>query len=343
MKIACVTSVRPVGCTFVDWSLHFLSNQSSYYNVAKKSSVSLVNTPMTLINAHGHFKNQPAGLEHTTQYIQHFQEQKINDFCSMYPIPMYADVAAKHIGLDQIQLADAKLWKKVVQYIADDYQKIINQCCTQEIGTVYIDPDPRFNLYFLTCRSLDRLIFSHRPAKNQAELENEFQSTFFGDTVTHWQNQGLTDTWDIRERLSLNSGLFDRFEDQFHLDLSLPHLWINTTELWNYGVDTIQRIMKYLDLPVNANRWHDWLPIHQQWHEIQQKNLKFAYQFDHIIDAIVNNYYYKLENLSFKQEVAIQHALIYQHNLNLKTWKLNAFPSNTQDIHQLLEPNIHPI
>jgi hypothetical protein len=343
MKITCVTSIKSVGCTFVDWSLHFLSNQSNYYNVAKKSSAPLVTSPLTSTNAHGHLKNHPAGLELTKQHIQQFQAQTNFDFCSMYTMPMHIDVAAKQLGIDQKDLADIKLWKKIVQHIVDDYQKLFNWCCTHEIGTVYIDPDPKFNLYFLSCRSLDRLMLSNRSAKNYLELENEFQNAFFQDTVTDWQNQGLNGIWDKRERLALNRGLFDRFEDQFHLDLSLPHLWVSATELWNYGVDTIQTIMKYLDLPIDAKRWNDWLPIHQQWHEIQQKNLKFVYQFDHIIDAIVNNYYYKLEKLSFVQEVAIQHALIYQHNLNLKTWQLVEFPSNTQEIHQLLESNIHPI
>jgi hypothetical protein len=70
--------------------------------------------------------------------------------------------------------------------------------------------------------------------------------------------------------------------------------------------------------------------------------LEFCYNYKHIVDSVVNNWYYQID-LTFEQEVVIQHCLIYQHNLNLKTWELTKFPSNTQDLHKLLEPNIHPI
>ena len=31
--------------------------------------------------------------------------------------------------------------------------------------------------------------------------------------------------------------------------------------------------------------------------------------------------------------------IIYKHNLGLKTWQLEKFPANTQDLHTLLESN----
>ena len=42
------------------------------------------------------------------------------------------------------------------------------------------------------------------------------------------------------------------------------------------------------------------------------------------------------------QEAIVQHILIYKYNLNLKNWQLKKFPDNTQDLHKLLETNIHP-
>jgi hypothetical protein len=343
MKIACVTSIRSVGCTFVDWSLHFLSNRSHYYRAAEKSIIPLVSDPSKANNSHGHYKNHPAGADHTIQFVQRFQDQTDLNFCSMYPVPMHVDVAMRQLDIDQPKLSNSTQWKKVMQYIADDYQTLIDQCCTQGIGTVYIDPDPTLNLYFLSIRSLDRLMLSDRPADNESNLINEYHNTFFQNSIDHWQTQNLNNTWDIRDRMALDTRPFDRIEDRYSLKFSHPHLWINSAELWNHGTDTILNIMNFLDLPVHANKWKQWLPIYQRWHTMQQQHLKFAYQFNHIIDAIVNNFYYKLEKLSLSQEVAIQHALIYQHNLNLKTWQLEQFPSNTQDIHKLLESNIHPI
>ena len=343
MKIACVTSISSVGCTFVDWSLHFLSNRQRYFRAKTNTVIPLSANPVTTVNAHGHRRNHPAGCADTVRYIKSFQEQKEVNFCSMYPQLMHADIAAKHLNLNISQLSDSDCWAKVVQYQTDDYQELLNQCHYQNVQTVYIAPDSRFKLYFLNSRQLDRFVTSSRQPTDISELTQELQNVFFQHSMQNWQNQGLVNIWDVRERMALDSRPFELGTDSMKINLSMPHLWINSIELWNNGEEIMQSIMSYLDLSIVAKQRTLWLPIYKMWRTIQQNHLKFAYQFDHIIDSIINNYYYKLDNLTFEQEIAIQHALIYQHNLNLKTWQLSQFPCNTQDIHKLLEPNTHPI
>jgi len=87
-----------------------------------------------------------------------------------------------------------------------------------------------------------------------------------------------------------------------------------------------------------ANRYNH----NSDWQKKQLDLLDFCYNQPHIVDAIVNNLYYEID-LTFDQEIIIQHCLIYQHGLNLKTWQLEKFPNNTQDLHKLLEPNIHSV
>ena len=94
---------------------------------------------------------------------------------------------------------------------------------------------------------------------------------------------------------------------------------------------------------MDPQRFNQWLPIYQQWASRQLKILDFCHEVSHIIDSIVNNWDYQLGDLSFEQEVVIQHYLIYKHNLNLKTWQLEKFPSNTKDLHKLLETNTHSV
>ena len=45
--------------------------------------------------------------------------------------------------------------------------------------------------------------------------------------------------------------------------------------------------------------------------------------------------------MNFYKEVMIQQALIRRHSLNLKTWQLETFPANTQELYKLLEPSLH--
>jgi hypothetical protein len=47
-------------------------------------------------------------------------------------------------------------------------------------------------------------------------------------------------------------------------------------------------------------------------------------------------------NLDLMQEACIQHHLIYNYNLNFKTWQLEKF-SDTKQLHSLLELNTHQI
>ena len=99
--------------------------------------------------------------------------------------------------------------------------------------------------------------------------------------------------------------------------------------------------MKFLNIAIDVKVWDHWVDVYHNWQEMQLNILEFNINFDHIMNAIVNNWYYEIGDLTFEQEIIIQHCLIYQHGLNLKTWQLEKFPANAQDLHKLLEPNIH--
>ena len=63
---------------------------------------------------------------------------------------------------------------------------------------------------------------------------------------------------------------------------------------------------------------------------------------DEIVDDILYNRPRNLIDfdLDLLQEAIIQQKLIKTYNLNLKNWQLECF-TNTQQLHSLLEPNIH--
>ena len=55
-KLICCTSNRSVGCTFLDWSIHFLSGQNKFFNVDQRAWIDLAKNPLDTLNAHGHKK-----------------------------------------------------------------------------------------------------------------------------------------------------------------------------------------------------------------------------------------------------------------------------------------------
>lgn len=340
-KKICTTSTRSVGCTFIDWSLHFLSGQDHYFNTQQNKLIPLSRNPITSINAHGHCKNHPTGSKNLSKELDQFDLLNNVNFCSTYPAPMHVDTVLKLLGYQPEQLSNYKILQEVINYIFQDYNKFFKVCADRDTKIIFVANDCRTALYYQNCRVLDRYITSLKQPKCQQDLVEEFQNIFFSKSVNTWNQQQLTNVWDIRERMALDTRPFDLIEPK-KFDFQYPHLWVNSQELWSQPIDTVKRILDYAQIKIDSNRLVDWTPICQSWQNIQAKFLKFDYVYKHIVNAIVNNWDYPIE-LTFYQEVVIQHCLIYQHNLNLKTWQLEKFPTNTKLLYNLLESNIHSI
>ena len=340
--IFCITSPRSVGCTFFDWSVHFLSGQTDFFQAQQRQWMPLCNNPLTNINAHSHKKNHPCGFNDSVEILTQFINQTEPGVYSCYPIHMFTDLAISNLGLQVSDCEKAEFWNQVCDYVSKDFNCVFDFCIENKIKFIFVDLDTNYSLYFLNVRALERKIFETKAAENAAEMQEEFQQVFFNTSLRSWQDSNLTEIWDQRERLALDTRPLN-IKHAHNLNLTQPHLWLTSSDLWFRGPQTVKKMLNYLDLTLDIDRWNQWLPIYYKWQEMQLDLLEFDFKFDHIIESIVKNWYYELGELSLYQEAAIQHALIYQHNLNLKTWQLKKFPSNTQDLHKLLEPNIHPI
>ena len=115
-------------------------------------------------------------------------------------------------------------------------------------------------------------------------------------------------------------------------------------DLWTQFDLTVIKLFKYLELGIDLSRWDHWLEVYTKWKKIHYQRIRFVMYFDTIIQYILQGKSMDLESfdLDIVQESAIQHILIYNHNLNLKTWQLTKF-LNTQQLHALLETNTHPL
>jgi len=305
------------------------------------SWIELSHNPITKINAHGHRKNHPMGYTATKFVFDRLSCQGDSGVFSSYPFKLHLDSAARKIGVPVSQLHDTNVLSKVKQYILEDYNKILDLCEQSQTPLIFVAQDPKTALYHQNIRSLER--FSTNPGRPRSEQEaiNHIQEFFFKEDLEKWKKLNLTNVWDVRERIALTTKPFET-DANLKFNLQHPHLWINCQDLWTCTATAIKRIMDYLGLIIVPNRWQHWLPVCNTWQQKQLSLLEFCYTQPHIIDAIVNNWYYEI-NLTFEQEVIIQHCLIYHHNLNLKTWQLEKFPGNTQELHKLLEPNIHTL
>ena len=348
-QIYCVSSVQSLGCTFVDWSLLYLSGQQHFFNVKESSFVAVIGDPLLLDNstpnAHGHKKNHPSGKMQTIDYASKLKAKSNGiDLFSMYPFPLYEDHCCYDLGFDPADISQPDRLRSVRDYQKHDYLGMLRSMSVdQDIPVIYVWYDHRSFGYHWTARSLDRKMLSDEKPSSLQDCIDEYQEFFFQDSLLAWENLGLRDPWDIRERLALNIRPFDQHWGQNLVPETGVNFVINCLDLWSDTESIITDIMTGLGINIRRDRLASWRTITKTWQGIQQQHMEFPSNLTTILDSIINNRDYIMPKLSFYQEAIIQHCLIYQHGLNFKTWMLSKFPDNTRDLHILLEPNIHHI
>lgn len=343
--IICVTSPRPVGCTFLEWSLYHLSGQQQYFHADQHEWAPLVADPLNtgaVANAHAHKKNHPMGLDATKNCINALQSQHTDRLRSFYPYALDTDVALAKLNIAVDQLNNTEVQDQVNQYLIDEYVSTVNHCLNQQIPVIYVHTDSAVIGYFWHTRTLDRMMLSNDVPNSLEEKHQEFQQTFFSNSLASWQAQGLTEIWDQRERMALDMRPFN-IKHLWHIGFAQPHVHINCQDLWSNTEDVIVDTMRLLKIKTQSSQLQSWQHINKKWQHIQYSNLKFYRELDHIVTSVVQGWHYELSTLELWQEAIIQHCLIYKHNLNLKTWQLSNFPTNTKDLHCLLEENIHQV
>jgi hypothetical protein len=168
----------------------------------------------------------------------------------------------------------------------------------------------------------------------------QFLKTYFDNSLNNFEKN----IWDLRELVALN---FDYFKASNlylgNINRNINHLYIDSNDLWYNGEECLKRIFRYLDKDIESSQLISWRDVYKEWQNTQLKILQFNWYLPAIVDSIVHDYNFDLNflNLTLLQEAVIQGHLIRYHNLNLKCYGLEKFPSNTRDLHLLLEENTH--
>ena len=338
-KMFAVASFNSVGCTFLDWSLHYLSGQKNFYHTRSKTWIPLVSDPVSGSNAHAHLKNHPRGLERTKTCVELLNT--ISGVTSFYPTPLTLKESAASIGIDFNNTTSQQDFEKIFSKRKQDFVDTINYIADQKIDLVYVDVAPECVLYFIEPRTHENTVTKDPDGSTlytKEQIKTDFQDLFFNDSVNAWANQKLTSKWDERERLALCSRPFDFYPAD--IVLQTPHLRLDARSLWINGEATMKKSLAHLKFDLDTSKLESWQQIYKKWQQPQLDSLEFMFNCQRIVNSIVNNHWLEID-LTFEQEVVIQHCLIYHHGLNLKTWMLEKFPNNTQELHKLLEPNIH--
>jgi len=313
-----------VGGTFLTWSLHFLAGHKNYYHAKSNRWITVPENPLTIKNSHVFKPNQPSTLDTFNLIHSALASTPVDNFHTIYfhnfsftTTSYDKDLATAISNLDSNQRIILTLSKN--HFLYNKSYKI---------------------------RS-DEVESRNDPAKKIStdhEALEDFIDYFFKDSRSAWKELSLINIWDQREFLALNLMPTHNVSIIPNIDLSKKHYRLDTMELWNTFDVTVDNLFSYLGVPIIEDRRLQWNTVYNQWRRFHLNRMLFVWYFDTIIDNIKSGYDLDLMrlNLDIVQEAIIQHELIYKHNLNLKTWQLEKF-TNTKQLHQLLEPNIHDL
>jgi hypothetical protein len=311
--LAILTDVSSGG-TFLSWTVYYLTGQTHYFSVRQQSVVPLTENPLTDKNAHGFVPNQPC------------TEDEFNKF-----LPLLVDTDES-----MYMHAFRSGTKQAVQQLCEHSTKVI---------VLSIHPDQILYQCGYTPRShITAAWGTQQNLSDPDDIYNDFTDYFFKESKQQWENANLTNVWDKREFIALNFDPFDHNSILDYIDNNTNYYHVNALDLWTNFDQKLHELFDYLGVSISQDRYQTWLPVYNQWKNIHTNRLMFAQNFETIVDNILSGIEFDLTDfeLDIQQEAAIQHFLIYKHNLNFKTWELVKF-TNTKQLHDLLEPNIHDL
>lgn len=199
--------------------------------------------------------------------------------------------------------------------------------------------------------SSKKVIFLHMPDDLiLLGINNKFEKIFsegwlehnkemFKDNLLKWSSKNLSEMaiWEIREFLSFY--IISQHKSESEIDditsINLPNvLIISVKDLINDFESTIKKIFHYCDLPIVETNFQD---IYNSWISLQKHKDKDVI-VSKIVQSVLENeqYDWKHHQLTIADEAVVQYRLRDLHNLELKCYNLNYFPTNTLTLKELL-------
>ena len=303
-----------VGGTFLSWSIYFLSGRTDYFSVRNQAIVPLTDNPLTVKNAHGFIPNQPRSEDELKKFL-----------------PL---------------LVNTKECVYMHQF-RNGTEQAVQQLCEQSTKIIILSIHPDQILYqcgYTPRSSVQPGWVSQQILSDPDDVYDDFTNYFFKESKQQWERENLNEVWDKREFIALNFYPFKHNSILNYISNNTTYYHINALNIWTNFDQQIQELFDYLEVSINQDRYQTWFLVYNQWKNKHTQRLMFSQNFKTIINNILLGVEFDLTpfDLDIQQEATVQHFLIYNHNLNFKTWQLNKF-TNTKQLHDLLEPNIHPL
>lgn len=315
------TSVGQLGCTFLDWSFHYLSNNDLHWVEKRGAWQELVRDPLEYNTAHGHDRNHVQGLKNHKQLIDKFSCYSKNKDFSFYvgysPNETFEECNGGINLLDAFNYALSKNFKVIFLYCAYPRPILVDRRYDPRSSA----PRNKRNRAYRTRLSQ---VFRANPKLDQLINTDSKMREFLSLSMRHLY---LND-WDYFQIKNLHN---HRNKMNFYA--------MDYRDLVLRGEEAMKDLFDFLCRPVDQSRLQHWKTIHEEWKKILSPSIKFHDDLPKILEHIIKGKPLCLKeyDLDVFLEAQIQHELMKRFNKRLRVKNLDCFPDDTAELNLLLK------
>ena len=316
-----LTSVGQLGCTFLDWGFHYLSNNDFHWVEKKGIWKKLVSDPVGSNNAHLHDRNHVSGLKKYKVIIDKFSSYPKNKDFSFYVGYSHDQTFEEYNG--GVTLLDA------FDYALNNNFKVIFLYCDHPRPVLLDrrdDPGGGASRDDRNCAYRTKLmqLFRSNPGLDQLIDTDSKMREFLSLSMRH---------------LYLNDWDYFQIKNLHNHPNKMNFYAMNYRDLVMRGEDTTKDMFNFLGRPINQSRLQHWKTIHKKWKKILSPSIKFHDDLPKILEHIIEgkSLCLKAYSLDVFLEAQIQHELMKRFNQRLQVKNLDCFPDDTAELNLLLK------
>lgn len=300
-----ILACADVGATFLDWSLHYLSGNDTYWQNKKNKWIELRENPLTKNNAHYHEKNILSGDKEILKFwnnISNFTietgklysfrlepqyETLANDWIKFLPL-----ICKKH---KLIYLQNRDFCNPLLVRGVEEYTRGLDLRAKEDRNILY--------------KSMLLRLFDGKKISKNIDTGGKMRNFIFFNLKNLRKNYNM----------NLESLKLENFYQVDHEDFL------------NFPENTIRKIFYFLDLKLEETKLKQWCIIHFEWKKFFIPAITFNNDLQKICYHIKNKLSFDLKkyDLDLFQEAIIMKHFFESFNSFLKVGSLNTFPDDT--------------
>jgi hypothetical protein len=315
-----LATFNELGATFLNWSFHYLSGDSFYYQLKKKTWLPLPDNPLTGSNAHLFERNHPLKLSDWKEMVELFLlNGNDNNF-------FFYGAVCDSRNEDHV---DAKKYRELLK-------EAISFSLNKNVKIIYIGIK-NYSIYKLMSRAFLDFVGSDLELQNK-KIKEAIKKVFSNVPNLEFL---INSDGGARDFLAMGMRNLESGSDLEITQRFLSHknfLFIELDDLLKDGENCMYSMFDFLNIKLDGSQLIHWHKVYDQWKEYLLPTHNFYNDLPIILSSIVNGVSFSLKKyrLDVFTEAIIQHELMKKYNNRLLVSHIDSFPEDAKDLTKFL-------